>query len=172
MVLKFLLPLAAAASLSACVESDPQAQAQKTQMRTQASASASEIAKAELTPLIPVCLSALASGAPAPAHDLTALGFSKSLGGYTKKRGTSTLDRINLTNTTFVSQKTTCTMSLGNFAAVNEAGAVVRNALKARGYTQGASDRKRGTAFTKAGQTLYLNGYLYSSFTSLSLTKG
>ena len=57
-------------------------------------------------------------------------------------------------------------------AAVNEAGAVVRNALKARGYTQGASDRKRGTAFTKAGQTLYLNGYLYSSFTSLSLTKG
>jgi hypothetical protein len=154
-----------------CQTSDPSTQVEKTAQRATSNANAAQLIKTEFTPLMPLCFASVEQGASADPSTLAALGFSKSLGAYTKKRGTQAIDRLNLANTGFKANGKICHLSLGNFFGVQQAGAFMRAQLAARGYTAGASSKK-GFAYTKGGTTLYLNGFSIQTTTSVSLTKG
>ncbi|RPE71110.1 hypothetical protein EDD53_0223 [Pacificibacter maritimus] len=156
--------------LAGCQTSDPAYQEQKSQQRAATAASAAQTISQEFAPLLPICYTTLAQGTPVSAEKMASLGYKKALVGYKKPRGTTTMDRINLSNTTFNATGKTCTIGLGNFFGVQEAGAYVRKSLVANGYSAGTKSKK-GFAFTKGDSTLYLNGFSYQTTTSVSLSR-
>lgn len=174
---KFALSITVAGSiaLAGCVSNDPEYQAQKQQQRAAAAENASALIKSEFGPLVPICLTALETGKIATEAEMAKLGYSPSFvvngSGFKKKRGATTLDRINGTDTTFSVSDKACAFGLGNFAAVNPAGAFLASSLKSNGYAD-TGKSKKGFAFTKGGTTLYMNGFFYSSFTNVTISKG
>lgn len=162
--------LLSAGILAGCQTSDPEYQVQKAQQRATAQANAMQTVADEFGPLLPLCVQNLSQGTPITQAKMTTLGFSKAMVGYKKPRGSSAMDRINLSNTTFHANGKLCSMGLGNFFGVQQAGAFVRKELVAQGYTAGPKI-KAGFPFTKGSTTLYLNGYSYSTVTTVSLSK-
>lgn len=157
--------------LAGCQTSDPAYQAEQSEKPAAAAVSSAQLIETEFSPLMSMCFASVEQGIAADPAKLASLGFKKSLGSYTKPRGTRTIDRLNFKNTGFNANGKTCTLSLGNFFGVQQAGAFMRDELIARGYTAGPNSRK-GFAYTKGGTTLYLNGFSYDTTTSVSLTKG
>lgn len=157
--------------LSACVANDPAAQQEKSDRMRKASANALATAKAELPPLVPLCLRAVTGGAAPSEAELAKLGFSKSILGYTKPRGSRTIDRINMQNTTFSANANRCTMGLGNYLGVQEAGAAVREVLGARGYKR-VGQTRAGFVYSNGAKKIVLNGFASGTVTSITLSKG
>lgn len=156
--------------LAGCQTSDPAYQEQKAQQRAAASASVQQTVAQEFGPLMPLCFANLTQGTPLDDTKMASLGYKRALVGYKKPRGSSAMDRINMANTTVQANGKTCSLGLGNFAGVQEAGAYLRAELKKRGYTEGPRSQN-GFTYTKGNQTLYLNGVFYGTVTNVSISK-
>lgn len=167
---KFVFLMISSLALTACVNDDPAYKAEQAQQRAVVAKNAMNVSEQEFKPLVAVCMDALETGAPVSATKMASLGFSKAAVGYKKSRAESTIDRLNGQNTTFVSRTDSCSMGLGNFSGVQQAGAVVRSSLEARGYTF-VSRSKQGFVFEKSGRSVVMNGFFYSSFTNVSIKR-
>lgn len=160
-------------TLSACVADDPEYQAEKAAMRANASKTNSQTAQAEFGPLMPICLAAIEKGSTMADAQMAQLGFSPTpvfgaMKGYKKARGEGAMDRLNFTNTSFSVGRNSCLFTLGNSAALQEGGAVLRNLLASNGY-QEIGQVKGGARFQKGGTTVELNGFSMSGTVSLTI---
>lgn len=159
--------------LAACMPTPtPEQRADRAQKIEAQQTSNRNLAAQEFGPLIPLCIAAIERNAVPTAAQMAALGFpSKMVVAYVKPRGTRTIDRINGVNTTFSAKPGTCTLGLGNYVGVQQAGVWVRDDLVRRGYTMDAAQSRRGFALSKGGVQVLVTGVSVSAATSISISR-
>ncbi|MCK0126902.1 hypothetical protein MWU76_21105 [Gelidibacter sp. F2691] len=160
-----------------CVDSDPEYKAEKARQRAEHSQQSTQLAKAEFSPLMPICLNKLERGIATSPAQMAKLGFKQkqvtlaTRESYIKARGTSTADRVKNTNTTLRLYNDRCSFGLNNYPGLHEGGAVLRELLRANGYKYKGNIGGVQDVFTKNGFELALSGGSYSGATNYVVVK-